>query len=66
MQAGMRHLQRRGPLRWIAKGYEAVGGQMVILEASDFKELPLPRAKQVETVQFIDPLSVPYDPTQFT
>lgn len=41
------------PYSEIAKGYETADGRMVILEAADFEELPLPTAKQVEIVQFV-------------
>ncbi|MFV0407488.1 MAG: Ku protein [Propioniciclava sp.] len=37
----------------IGKGYETADGRMVILEAEDFQDLPLPTAKQVEILQFI-------------
>lgn len=42
------------PYEHIAKGYEATDGRTVILEASDFDELPLPSAKAIEIVQFVD------------
>ena len=42
------------PYAEIAKGYETADGRMVVLEASDFEELPLPTAKQVEIVQFVE------------
>lgn len=42
------------PYAEIGKGYEASDGRTVVLEASDFEELPLPSAKQVEIVQFTD------------
>ena len=42
------------PYAEIAKGYESADGRMVILEASDFDDLPLPTAKQVEIVQFVE------------
>ena len=42
------------PFAEIGKGYETADRRMVILEASDFNELPLPTAKQVEIVQFVD------------
>ncbi len=38
----------------IAKGYEAEDGRMVILTASDFDDLPLPSAKTIEIVSFVD------------
>ncbi len=38
----------------IAKGYEAADGRLVVLEASDFEDLPLPTAKQIEIVQFVE------------
>lgn len=41
------------PYAEIAKGYETSDGRMVVLEASDFDDLPLPTAKQVEIVQFV-------------
>lgn len=42
------------PYEHIAKGYDAGDGRMVTLEASDFDELPLPSAKAIEIVQFVD------------
>ncbi|MFP5416036.1 MAG: Ku protein [Actinomycetes bacterium] len=42
------------PYSEIAKGYEAADGRIVVLEASDFDDLPLPTAKQVEIVQFVE------------
>ena len=42
------------PYAEIGKGYEAADGRMVVLEASDFDDLPLPTAKQVEIVQFVE------------
>lgn len=42
------------PYAEIAKGYESADGRMVVLEASDFDDLPLPTAKQVEIVQFVE------------
>ncbi|MBK8463069.1 MAG: Ku protein [Nigerium sp.] len=42
------------PYADVAKGFETADGRMVVLEASDFEELPLPSAKQVEIVQFVD------------
>lgn len=42
------------PYAEIAKGYESADGRLVVLEASDFDDLPLPTAKQVEIVQFVD------------
>jgi len=47
----------------IAKGYDAGDGRMVTLEASDFDELPLPSAKAIEIVQFVDIDDV--DPSYF-
>lgn len=41
------------PYAEIGKGYETADGRMVILEAEDFNDLPLPTAKQVEILQFI-------------
>lgn len=38
----------------IAKGYEAADGRVAVLEASDFDDLPLPSAKAIEIVQFVD------------
>ncbi|WP_133754198.1 Ku protein [Naumannella halotolerans] len=49
------------PFSEIAKGYEAPDGRMAILEKSDFDDLPLPSAKQVEVVQFVDAEEI--DPT---
>lgn len=45
----------------IAKGYESPDGRMAILEKKDFDDLPLPTAKAVEVVQFVDESEV--DPT---
>ncbi|MFT3877855.1 MAG: Ku protein [Propioniciclava sp.] len=45
----------------VAKGFETDDGRMVVLEASDFEGLPLPSAKQVEIVQFVDASEI--DPT---
>ena len=42
------------PYAEIGKGYDAGDGRTVVLEASDFEELPLPTAKQVEIVQFTE------------
>lgn len=42
------------PYASIAKGYEAGDGRTVTLEASDFDDLPLPSAKAIEIVQFVD------------
>lgn len=42
------------PFAEIGKGYEAADGRTVVLEASDFDDLPLPTAKQVEIVQFTE------------
>ncbi|MFV0451711.1 MAG: Ku protein [Propioniciclava sp.] len=41
------------PYAEIGKGYETADGRMVILESADFNDLPLPTAKQVEIIQFI-------------
>ncbi len=51
------------PYTEIAKGYETGDGRMVILEAEDFDNLPLPTTKAVEVVQFVDTDEV--DPTYF-
>lgn len=51
------------PFAEIAKGYEAPDGRVAILEKSDFDDLPLPSAKAVEVVQFVDASAV--DPTYF-
>lgn len=51
------------PYTEIAKGYETGDGRMVILEAEDFENLPLPTAKAVEVVQFVSTDEV--DPTYF-
>lgn len=51
------------PYEHIAKGYDAGDGRMVTLEASDFDELPLPSAKAIEIVQFVDIDEV--DPSYF-
>ena len=51
------------PFEHIAKGYDAGDGRMVTLEASDFEELPLPSAKAIDIVQFVDIDSV--DPAYF-
>lgn len=51
------------PYTEIAKGYETGDGRMVILEAEDFENLPLPTAKAVEVVQFVEVDEV--DPTYF-
>ena len=42
------------PYADVAKGFETADGRMVVLEASDFEDLPLPSARQVEIVQFVD------------
>lgn len=42
------------PFAEIGKGYDAGDGRTVVLEASDFEDLPLPTAKQVEIVQFTE------------
>lgn len=42
------------PYPEIAKGYETADGRLVVLEADDFAGLPLPTAKQVEIVQFVE------------
>ncbi|MFT3970201.1 MAG: Ku protein [Micropruina sp.] len=51
------------PYTEIAKGYETGDGRMVILEAEDFDNLPLPTTKAVEVVQFVEVDEV--DPTYF-
>ncbi len=51
------------PYAEIAKGYETADGRVVVLEASDFEELPLPTAKQVEIVQFVEIDEI--DPTAY-
>lgn len=51
------------PYAEIAKGYEAADGRLVILEKSDFDDLPLPSNKSVEVVQFVETEAV--DPTYF-
>jgi len=51
------------PYEHIAKGYHAGDGRTVTLEASDFDDLPLPSAKAIEIVQFVDIESV--DPAYF-
>jgi len=51
------------PYSEIAKGYETADGRLVVLEASDFEDLPLPTAKQVEIVSFVDPDEI--DPTAY-
>lgn len=51
------------PYEHIAKGYESADGRMVTLEAADFEDLPLPSAKAIEIVQFIDIASI--DPTYY-
>lgn len=51
------------PFEHIAKGYEASDGRVVTLQASDFEELPLPSAKAIDIVQFVDIDSV--DPAYF-
>ena len=51
------------PYTEIAKGYETGDGRMVILEAEDFDNLPLPTAKAVDVVQFVEVDEV--DPTYF-
>jgi DNA end-binding protein Ku len=51
------------PFEHIAKGYEAGDGRMVTLAASDFEDLPLPSAKAIDIVQFVDIDSV--DPSYF-
>lgn len=51
------------PYEHIAKGYDAGDGRTVTLEASDFEELPLPSAKAIEIVQFVDIDQV--DPSYF-
>lgn len=49
------------PFAEIGKGYDAGDGRTVVLDASDFEDLPLPTAKQVEIVQFTELAAV--DPT---
>ncbi|MBK8459725.1 MAG: Ku protein [Micropruina sp.] len=51
------------PFSEIAKGYETADGRVAILEREDFENLPLPTAKAVEVVQFVDAEDV--DPTYF-
>jgi DNA end-binding protein Ku len=51
------------PYTEIAKGYETADGRVAILEKEDFENLPLPTAKSVEVVQFVDVQDV--DPTYF-
>lgn len=51
------------PFAEIAKGYEMADGRMVILEKSDFDQLPLATTKAVEVVQFVSEDEV--DPTYF-
>ena len=51
------------PFAEIAKAYEAADGRVAVLEKSDFDDLPLPSAKAVEVVQFVDTEAV--DPTYF-
>lgn len=51
------------PYEHIAKGYEAGDGRQVVLEASDFEDLPLPSAKAIEIVQFVAIDSI--DPSYF-
>ena len=51
------------PFEHIAKGYDAGDGRVVMLEPSDFDDLPLPSAKAIEIVQFVDIESI--DPTYF-
>ncbi|HBX82926.1 MAG: Ku protein [Propionibacteriaceae bacterium] len=41
------------PFTEIAKGYETADGRVVILEKSDFENLPLPSAKAIDIVQFV-------------
>ncbi|WP_052462443.1 non-homologous end joining protein Ku [Nigerium massiliense] len=52
------------PYEHIAKGYEAGDGRMVTLEASDLEDLPLPSAKSIEIVQFVDMEQI--DPAYFS
>lgn len=49
------------PFAEIGKGFDAGDGRVAVLEASDFADLPLPTAKQVEIVQFTDLAQI--DPT---
>lgn len=49
------------PFAEIGKGYDAGDGRVAVLEASDFDDLPLPTAKQVEIVQFTELAQI--DPT---
>nr|NLI49351.1 Ku protein [Propionibacterium sp.] len=51
------------PYEDIAKGYDAGDGRLVTLEASDFEDLPLPSAKAIEIVQFVDPDAI--DPAYY-
>lgn len=51
------------PYEHIVKGYEAADGRLVTLEASDFDDLPLPSAKAIEIVQFVDIADI--DPSYF-
>jgi DNA end-binding protein Ku len=51
------------PFSEIAKGYE-VGDEMVILDDNDLANLPLPAAKTMEVLQFVDPGEI--DPMMFS
>lgn len=52
------------PYEHIVKGYEAADGRLVTLDSSDFDDLPLPSAKAIEIVQFVDIEQV--DPSYFS
>ncbi len=41
------------PYSDIAKGYEMPDGRMVVLDADDFAQLPLPTAKTIEVLEFV-------------
>jgi DNA end-binding protein Ku len=47
----------------IAKGFENADGTMTVLTADDMARLPLPTAKTMEVLQFVDPAKV--DPLMF-
>lgn len=51
------------PFAEIAKAWTAGDGRVAVLEKEDFESLPLPSAKSVEVVEFVDLQSV--DPTYF-
>ena len=51
------------PYEHIVKGYDAGDGRMVTLDAADFEDLPLPSAKAIEIVQFVDIEQI--DPSYF-